>query len=70
MAGVALATKIRDWETLVFAVEGMIADQRDFVARWDEHVGVRHGLNRFSIDNADQHSLSVEQAEALTGVQQ
>jgi hypothetical protein len=32
------AAKIRDWKTLLFAVEDMIADQRDFVGWWDANV--------------------------------
>jgi hypothetical protein len=45
-------------------------DQRDFVAWWDEHVGVRHGAGRGHKNNADLHSFSMEDAERLTGIKQ
>ena len=69
-AVITLAAKIRDWQTLLFAVEDMIADQRDFVAWWDQHVH-RKGGERW-LDNADRHDqrLSMEEAEELTGVKQ
>jgi hypothetical protein len=43
----------------------LIEQQADFVAWWDSEdgPGSRHGLNRFTIDNADRHSRSVERAE-------
>lgn len=68
-AVIGLAAKICDWQTLLFAVEDMIADQRDLVAWWDEHVGVR--LHAGTKLNADRHStLSCKQAEQLTGIKQ
>jgi len=50
----------------------LIEQQADFVAWWDSEdgPGSRHGLNRFTIDNADPHSLSVERAEELIGIKQ
>jgi hypothetical protein len=48
----------------------LIADQKDFVAWWDEQVGVRHGAGRGHKNNADLHSCSMEDAEQLTGVKQ
>jgi hypothetical protein len=54
----------RDWQTLLFAVEDMIADQKDFVAWWDEHV--RPAGHQPNV--ADRQQLAVEEAEQVTGV--
>ena len=48
----------------------MIADQRDFVTWWEAGPGQLHGAGRGHKNNADRHSFSVEEAEALTGVKQ
>jgi hypothetical protein len=69
-AVIELAAKMGDWATLTFAVNDMIVDQHDFVRWWGLNVGVRQGLNRFSIENADRGSLSLAEAEQLTGVSQ
>jgi hypothetical protein len=67
-AVIELAAKVRDWQTLLFAVEDMIADQRDFVAWWRTNVtGNRHNINP-SLEIAGRQFLSVTEAEELTGV--
>jgi hypothetical protein len=69
-AVITLAAKICDWQTLLFAVEDMIADQKDFVGWWDAHVHRKGGERWF--DNADRHDqrLSMEEAEELTKIKQ
>jgi hypothetical protein len=67
-AVIELAAKIRDWQTLLFAVEDMIANQRDLVAWWNTNVtpGQSPGSNQWS--NAGRHStMSFDEAEHLTG---
>jgi hypothetical protein len=64
------AAKVRDWPLLQQAIEKKIEEQTEFVRWWDEGVGVRHGLNHHSIDNADPGSLSKSDAEDLTGISQ
>jgi len=65
-----LAAKIRDWQTLLFAVEDMIADQHDFVAWWDANVtlGQSPGTNQWSVADR-QPTISAEDVTALTGIQ-
>jgi hypothetical protein len=41
----------------------MIADQRDVVAWWDEHVRRKGGAGCWHSDNADRHDRSVAEAE-------
>ena len=47
-----------------------IEEQTEFVRWWKETVSVRHGENRYSIDNADLRSLSKADAEELTRITQ
>ena len=47
-----------------------IEEQSEFVRWWKETVSVRHGENRYSIDNADLRSLSKADAEELTRITQ
>jgi hypothetical protein len=65
-AVIALAAKIRDWQTLLFAVEDMIADQRDFVTWWDEHV---RDAGNPALIVADRQQLTADDATKLTGIQ-
>jgi hypothetical protein len=67
-AVIALSAKIQDWPTLLFAIDDMLADQRDFIAWWDEHVH-RKGGERW-LDPADRQDqqLSMDAAEGLTGI--
>ena len=58
------------FSTTPAAIDQKLEEQAEFVRWWDERVGVGHGLNRHSIDNADQRSLSKSDAEALTGITQ
>lgn len=69
-AVIELTARIHDWQTLLFAVDDMIADQRGFVEWWDEHIGVRHGAGRGHKINADPHAFTMEDAEKLTGIKQ
>jgi hypothetical protein len=43
----------------------MIADQRDFVAWWDEHI---RDAGNPTLIVADRQQLTVEEAEQITGV--
>lgn len=44
-------------------------DQRDFVAWWDEHVGVRQSTGCLGVkSSADRQTISMEAAESLTGI--
>ena len=47
-----------------------VEEQTEFVRWWKETVSVRHGENRYSIDNADLRSLSKADAEELTRITQ
>jgi hypothetical protein len=67
-AAVELAKKLKDWESLSVAVEAMIDHQTAVVAWWHEMVSVRHGLNRYNIDNADPGTLPIEDAEHRLGI--
>jgi len=64
-AVIELAAKIRDWQTLLFAVEDMIADQRDFVSWWDEHVRSQGEVHK---KLQTGNFLSVSEATQLTGI--
>lgn len=54
----------------MLAVDLKLDEQEEFVRWWAETVGVRHGLNRHSVENADRGSLEKDDAEALTGISQ
>jgi phage N-6-adenine-methyltransferase len=62
------ARRIRDWPLLEQAVEAKIEEQAEFVAWWDEHVGINHGGDRKNIKVTDTATLiSADDAERLTG---
>lgn len=68
-AVIDFATKVKDWPLLEEAVDAKIADQEEFVAWWNENVGVR--LRAGTEMNADRSSsLSKDLAEKHTGVLQ
>ena len=67
------AQRVHDWPTLEAAVDLKIAEQRDFVAWWDQTVGVRlrPGGSDGGALNADLRStVSKDDAEAQTGISQ
>jgi hypothetical protein len=65
----ARRAKIHDWQTLLFAVEDMIADQRDFLAWWDARVRDKGGERWIDVAVRQHQGLSVEEATELTGIQ-
>jgi phage N-6-adenine-methyltransferase len=69
-AAIKFAVQIRDWPALERAIEEKIEEQSDFVAWWDQHVGVRLQSGRGEM-NADRRSLiSRQQAEQQTKIKQ
>ena len=64
------AKRAENLELLDAAVDEMIDFQQEVVDWWREHVSVRHGLNRHSIENADRGSLPRQDAETKTGLTQ
>ena len=69
-AAVQHAREMENWEAGRLAAQWMVDEQTNFVAWWNEAVGVRHGSGR-NKKNADLRSLiSSEQAETDTGISQ
>jgi ParB family chromosome partitioning protein len=66
----ARAARLQDWPQLEAAVDFIIDEQASFVEWWDQTIGVRRGLNRHTLDNADRGSLSVAAVEAEDGIRQ
>ena len=66
--GVKLAAKIKDWEGLEAAIDGVIEEQRAFVAWWEARVTPGHGAGRGNKNIADGQSFSVADATGQTGV--
>jgi phage N-6-adenine-methyltransferase len=65
------ATKVRDWDLLLDAVEQEISDIRDLVEWWTANVGVRHRPPGGKSVNADLRSqLTKDKAEAESGFKQ
>lgn len=60
--------KMNDWPLLRTAAEAKVNEQAEFVAWWDSAVGVRHGLNRHSLESADRGTLGMAEAETQTGI--
>ena len=62
---------VHDWPTLEIAIEQKIEDQAEFVGWWADNITPRHRPGRGgNKSNADQHSISREIAEDLTGISQ
>ena len=59
------AKKIKDWPLFVEAVDAKLDEWQEFVAWWDEEVGVNHGGDR-SVKSADRGTWSFGEAEKLT----
>lgn len=65
------AQRIRDWEALEAAVDAQLAEQVAFVEWWEGRVTTRISPGRAgNKSNAHLHSISVKDAEALTGISQ
>lgn len=68
-AVIQYAAKVQDWPLLIEAVEAKIEDQREFVGWWQDNVGIRHGLNRHTVEVADTAtSLTADHADEITGI--
>jgi phage N-6-adenine-methyltransferase len=67
---IGYARDVKDWELFLEAITAKIRQQEEFIEAWRERVSVRHGLNRHTIENADPRSLSLDEAEDLTGIAQ
>jgi hypothetical protein len=66
---IELANKLKDWPLLERAVDAKIGEQRRFVGWWGtEGPGANHGGDRSKY--ADEHTWTIERAEAETGITQ
>ncbi len=63
-AVISYAKKVRDWPTLVAAIDAKLEDQTEFVRWWKE--SVREKGERSNV--ADPRHLTVDQATELTGI--
>jgi phage N-6-adenine-methyltransferase len=66
--GVKLAAKIKDWEALEAAVDGVIEEQQAFTAWWNANVTPGRGTRTDLVAARQQGSITVADATAQTGV--
>jgi len=70
-AFIKYSAKIREWPLLENAVDVKIAEQVEFVAWWDENVGVRESPGRAGVkSNAGLRSIPTNTAEVNSGIRQ
>lgn len=67
---IEFAVKTRDWSLLAKELQEKAENLAEFVHWWDHLVGVNHGAGRGNKKNAEPHSFSVVEAEALTNYKQ
>lgn len=65
---IATAAALKKWEEVGQAVDALIERQQVFLGWWTEHVSIRHGLNRHSLESAGRGTLPLAVAERDTGI--